>query len=57
MVAGNQRRVNRTDGRADHPVWLLATFMQGLVDTEMKRPHSATALHDHHGLLRWANGV
>ena len=46
LVAGNEARVDGTDGRADDPVRLDAGLMQGLIDARLIGAERAAALKD-----------
>jgi hypothetical protein len=56
-VAGDQRRVDGADRRADHPVGLDTRFVHRLVDAGLVRAERAAALQHQHGLSRRRRGV
>ena len=51
-VAADQRRVDRADRRADHPVGLDAGLVQRLVDADLVGAERAAALQHEHDLAR-----
>src|SRR6516225_3927946 len=51
-ISGDQRRIDRTNGRADHPVDIDAGLLHRLVDAELIGAQRAAALQDEHDLPR-----
>jgi len=49
-IAGDDRSVDRTDRRTDHPIGLDASLVQGLVNAHLEGAKGAAALQHEHDL-------